>query len=48
MARREIRLGREARESVPGADELAVVAAVNAIAEERAQLYRDRAAQFDG
>src|SRR5258708_3739991 len=33
---------------VPGADELAIVAAVNAVSHERAQLFRDRAVMLDG
>src|SRR4051812_43516831 len=43
----EIRLGRGLRESVPWAHELAIVAAVDAIADQRAQLFRNRALVLD-
>src|SRR3954471_17710680 len=43
----EIRLGRGLRESVPRADELAIVAAVDAVADQRAQLFRNRAFVLD-
>src|SRR4030095_9062120 len=35
------------REAVPRAGELAIVAAVNAIADERTQIFRDRAGELD-
>src|SRR3954470_2779598 len=47
MARREIILGRGLREAVPGTDELAIVAAVDSIADERPQLLRYRALVLD-
>src|SRR3990172_3282958 len=48
VARCEIRLARRLREPVPRADKLAVVAAEDAIADERAQLLGDRPAQLNG
>src|SRR5882724_9029380 len=43
----EIGLGRRLRKSVPRADELAIVAAVDAVADQRAQLFGDRALVLD-
>src|SRR3954447_19518417 len=47
MARREIILGRGLREAVPWTDELAIVAAVHPVADERPQLFRYRALVLD-
>ena len=47
VAHREIRLGARLREFVPRADQLAIVAAVDAIADQRAQFQRNRAFVFD-
>src|SRR5687767_10499467 len=44
----EVCLITQSRKSVPRAHDLAVVAAVDAVADERAQLLRDRAAVLDG
>jgi hypothetical protein len=44
----QIGMGCRLREFVPGADELAVVTAVNAIPQQRSDFDRDRALQFDG
>jgi hypothetical protein len=46
VARREFRVA-DLREAVPRAAELAVVAAVDAIAKQGAELFRDRAVEFD-
>src|SRR3954468_6181059 len=43
----EIRLGRGLRESVPRADELTIVAAVDAVPDQRTQLFRNRALVLD-
>src|SRR5689334_427883 len=43
VARREVRLAAGLREAVPRADRLAVVAAVDPVADQRPQLLRDRA-----
>src|SRR5690606_3952455 len=48
LARREVVLGAELRELVPGAEQLAVVAAVDAVADGLAELERDRAGILDG
>src|SRR6185295_16215271 len=45
---REVRLGARLRELVPRADELAVVAAVDPVPHQRAQVLRDRALVLDG
>ncbi len=47
MARRKVAFVSHRRELVPGAIELAVVAAVDAVADGLAELDRNRAAQFD-
>lgn len=47
-ARAEIVFVGKLRKAVPRADQLAVVAAVDAVAEQRAELLRDRAFQLDG
>src|SRR5436190_8522379 len=47
VAHLEVRLVARLREAVPGADELAIVAAVNPVANQRPQLYRDRAFVLD-
>jgi len=44
----EVGLGRRVRELVPGAAELAVVATIDAVANGRAQVFRDCVAQFNG
>src|SRR6266705_3202821 len=44
----EVRLRRDLRVAVPGADELAVVAAEDAVADERPELQRNAAFQLDG
>ena len=46
--RGEIRLGRRLREAVPRAHELAVVAAIDAVADQRAQLLGDAPCELDG
>ena len=48
VAHLEIRMRGRARELVPGAHQLAVVAAIDAIADGAAQFHRNRAAQLDG
>src|SRR5512139_1950339 len=48
MARQEIAFAGELCKAVPGADQLAVVAAVDAVAEQRTQFKRYRTVQFDG
>ena len=48
VARLEIRLDGFLRELVPRAHELAIVAAVDAVADQRAQFDGNAAAQFDG
>src|SRR5262245_6082887 len=48
VARLEVLLAARPSEAVPRTDELAVVAAVDAVADERAQLLRDRALVLDG
>src|SRR5213075_953260 len=48
VAHLEVRLGRLLRKSVPRADDLAIVAAVDAVADEWAQLFRNRALVLDG
>src|ERR1700733_9114848 len=48
MADLEVRIRRGARELVPRAHQLAVIAAVDAVAEEGAQLHWDRALVLDG
>ena len=48
ISRLKIRDRRALRKFVPRADELAVVAAVNAVAHRFAELYRYRAFEFDG
>src|SRR6185295_18738007 len=48
IADTEVRLVRKLRVFVPGTRELAVVAAVDAVADQRAKLDRDRALQLDG
>ncbi len=48
VARNEILLDALARKFVPGTDQLAIVAAVNAVAEQWPQFERNAAAQFDG
>ncbi len=47
MSRLEIRLGRELRVAIPRADQLAVVAAVDAIADRTAELLGDRTVELD-
>src|SRR3954471_11026064 len=47
VARLEVLLGARPGEAVPRTDELAVVAAVYAVADEGAQLFRDRALVLD-
>ncbi len=47
VPRREIRFGRDLRELVPRTDELAIVTAEHAVADQRAKLNRNRAAQFN-
>src|SRR5690606_34272738 len=47
MARREVELARHASELVPRAYELAVIAAVNAVADRFAKFDRDGSAQLD-
>src|SRR5437763_15839269 len=47
LPRREIFLRRGLREAVPGAHELAVVAAVDAVADQWPQLFRNRALVLD-
>src|SRR5262245_28966266 len=47
VARLEVLLVARPGEAVPGAGELAIVAAVDAVADERAQLLRDRALVLD-
>ena len=46
--RPQIRVRCRLREFIPGTDELAVVAAVNSVADERPEFDRDRTLQFDG
>src|SRR5688572_26062360 len=48
VPRLEIVLGAWLREPVPGTDQLAIVAAVHAVADKRAKLLRDRALVLDG
>src|SRR4030067_394096 len=45
---REIRLAGGLRKAVPRARQLTVVAAVDPVADQRAQIYRDTALEFDG
>ncbi len=47
MPRNEVHLAGEARELVPGADQLAVIATVDAIAQGFPELFGNRAAQLD-
>ena len=48
VARVEVGQRAAAGEFVPGADELTVVAAIDAVADQRPQFQRDRAVVFDG
>src|ERR1700690_298319 len=48
MARREVRLSCRPRKFIPGASELAVVAAINSVADCAAKLDRNRSREFDG
>jgi hypothetical protein len=48
MARVKISFVRGLREFVPGANQLAIVAAIDAVAEQRPQFFRDSAFEFDG
>src|SRR6266581_1960153 len=48
VAHPEVRLRRDLRVAVPGADELAVVAAEDAVADERPELRRNATFQLDG
>src|SRR3989344_8470312 len=47
MARSEIGFGSRLRETVPRADQLAVIATIDAVADQGAQLLGDRAVQLD-
>src|SRR5258708_33515328 len=47
IAHLEIRFGGRLSEAIPRADELAIVAAVDAVADQRTQLLGDRALQLD-
>src|SRR2546428_3965594 len=47
VAHLEVRLVASLREAVPGADQLAIVAAVNPVADQRAQLFWYRALVLD-